>query len=578
MFMLTMVFAIITQPAHAQDASTADAQINHFVTVTDGGMVIINDTVTLSRKTDQQPAAFSSFQLGFPNDYKFNIYQVWAYEGRDPTQSLGLNLDTGLGKEGFYGVKVNFKNPVDLNAINSFRFTVVYEFSDLVMENQIDTSFSYFLAFPVYPSLTMEATSCNSTVILPSTAQYGGSSHPFNQTSSGALTLVKEPLEAFTFERGTIEFTAGASFNLLDVREVNREITLSDLDTLFVSDFYAVTTSRMSAATSIIWTFLPANASNIVAEDDIGNKLTVTTATLESAVKATITLEAPIQQFQTAYIIVAFDLPWKNHVTQNGWNDYSFKFKLFEPMDMTIRKLTVTTNLPEGSKFQSSNSAAQLNLLQGGIYSQTPVFTANNISSSQNLDVEVGYQYVIFWSSFRPTLWIGALVTIVGAVALLWQARKAAPTTREAVTTTMAIRPEELGNYVKTYEEQARLQQERETLEAQARKGKIPRRLYRVRSRTIESRLALLSRDLATLRERIRSAGPRYSGMMRQIEIAHTELQAVEADIKRTEARYRRGEISAVAYHKLLEDYYKRRDRAQTNIDGILLRLREEAG
>jgi hypothetical protein len=64
--------------------------------------------------------------------------------------------------------------------------------------------------------------------------------------------------------------------------------------------------------------------------------------------------------------------------------------------------------------------------------------------------------------------------------------------------------------------------------------------------------------------------------MMRQIEAANTELQAVEADIERTEARYKRGEISAVTYHKLLEDYLKRKDRAQTNIDGVLLRLREE--
>jgi chromosome segregation ATPase len=144
------------------------------------------------------------------------------------------------------------------------------------------------------------------------------------------------------------------------------------------------------------------------------------------------------------------------------------------------------------------------------------------------------------------------------------------------VSTTLPIRPEELRNYVKTYEEQSKLQRERESLEAQARKGKIPRRLYRVRSRTLESRLSLLSKDLATLRNKIRSAGARYSDMMRQIEVAQTELLAVEADIRRTEARYRRGEISAVTYHKLLEDYLKRKDRAQTSIDGILLRLREE--
>jgi len=570
----TMVFSIATQSTYAQDASTTDIRVNHVVTVYDGGMVIISDTVKLSKKTGQTPTAFSSFQLGFPNDFRSSIYQVWAYEGQNPEQRLAIDLDTGLGVEGFYGVRVHFANPVDLNAVNSFSFTVVYEFSDLITENIIGTSVSYNLAFPVYPSLTQEASSCNSTVVFPSTAHYASGSPAFNLTASGTPTLVKEPLEAFTFESGNMEFTVDTSFSLMDMRDVNREIALNDLNTIVVSDFYAAT-CRNSNQTSTIWTLLPANASNIIAEDGIGNKLTVASATVGNAVKATITLKAPVQQYQTAYFLVSFNLPWKNYVIQNGWSDYTFKFRLFEPMNITVRNANVTLNLPEGSLFQSSNSAVQLNLLPSGIYSKTPVFSISNISSSQDLEVEVGFKHVIFWSSFRPTLWVGALVAIVGAVAFLWQTVRAAPAA-VTVSTTLEIHPEELRNYVKTYDEITKLQRERESLETQARRGKIPRRLYRVRSRTLESRVSLLSRDLATLRERIRSAGPRYSDMMRQIEAANTELQAVEADIERTEARYKRGEISAVTYHKLLEDYLKRKDRAQTNIDGVLLRLREE--
>jgi hypothetical protein len=469
---------------------------------------------------------------------------------------------------------VNFEPSIDLNTVASYSFTVIYEFSDLLSENVAGTV-SYDLLFPVYPSLTQRAVSCNSTVVLPSTAHYTSGTHPFNETTSSILTLVKEPLEAFTFEIGGMSFTSDTSLNLLDIREVNREVTLNDLNELAVSDFYAAT-SRTSEETSTIWTLLPADASNIIAEDDIGNKLTVTSATVGNAVKATITLKAPVQQDQTAYFLVSFNLPRKDYVTQKSWSDYTFKFKLFEPMNITVGKATVTVNLPEGSEFQSSSSAVQLDLLQSGIYSRTPVFTVSNISASQNLEVEVEFKHVIFWSSFRPTLWIGALATIVGTVAFLWQVRRTTAPTTVTVSTTLPIRPEELRNYVKTYEEQSKLQRERESLEAQARKGKIPRRLYRVRSRTLESRLSLLSKDLATLRNKIRSAGARYSDMMRQIEVAQTELLAVEADIRRTEARYRRGEISAVTYHKLLEDYLKRKDRAQTSIDGILLRLREE--
>jgi len=78
------------------------------------------------------------------------------------------------------------------------------------------------------------------------------------------------------------------------------------------------------------------------------------------------------------------------------------------------------------------------------------------------------------------------------------------------------------------------------------------------------------------LREKIRGVGPRYAEMMRQIEVAETELKGAEADIRRAEVSYRRGELSAAAYRQLLEGAYRRRDRAKTNIDGALLRLREE--
>jgi len=97
-----------------------------------------------------------------------------------------------------------------------------------------------------------------------------------------------------------------------------------------------------------------------------------------------------------------------------------------------------------------------------------------------------------------------------------------------------------------------------------------------VRKRMLEGRLSTLSRDLTNLREKIRKGGPRYTDIMRQIEVAETMLEGVETDIRRVEARYRRGEISKGAYGKILEEYHRRRERAITTIDGVLLRLREE--
>jgi len=561
LLLLTMALSIANlKAAYAQgQSSSVDVKVDHQIMVHDGGLVTLSDTVTLSKTGELQ-----SFRIGFPYKYKSNIYYVLAYESQNPEKTLALNLDAGLGTPGFYGVEV------DLTQLESYSFTVVFEFSGLVTAKPPEGAI-FDLDFPVYPSLVQEASVCNTTVFLPPIVNYTSMDYSFNQTTSQTLNIVKELLNAFSNETDIISFEPIESFSLLEVNEVKRDIILDEWNKLLVSDFYTIT-NKAATNTSTFWTVLPQNSSDIEAKDELGNQLMIAQENEGGAIKATITLKTPIKHNEIAYIFVVFKLPWNDHIRENGWSDFSLSFELFEPINLTVRKLTVTIDLPEGAKFQSSNAAIQPAISQVGIYKETPIFTLSNVSSYQDLDFTVTYKHVIFWSSFRPTLWTGALVAVIAAIALLWQIRRVPV----SVPTALPIRPEELRNYVRTYEEERKILQEREILESQARKGKIPRRLYRVRSRTLESRLSVLSRDLATLREKIRVAGPRYAEMMRLIEVAETELQGVEADLRRTEIRYRRGEISAAAYHKLLEDSYRRRDRAKTNIDGVLLRLREE--
>jgi hypothetical protein len=238
-----------------------------------------------------------------------------------------------------------------------------------------------------------------------------------------------------------------------------------------------------------------------------------------------------------------------------------------------IRKLVVTLILPEGGEFILPEGAesSELSIIRKEAFQEVLTFTYYNVTSFHEFAPEIAYNYNVFWFSFRPTLWVGVAVAIIGVLALLWRApRPSAP------IPTILVKPEELKKYVSAYEEKRRSLRLLETLEEKARKGKIPRRRYKVRKRALESRLSVLSKDLTRLREKLRSASSKYADMMRQIEIAEAELEGIEVGIRRTETRYRRGEISTAAYHKLLEDYYRRRERARTTIDGIILRLKEE--
>jgi len=58
--------------------------------------------------------------------------------------------------------------------------------------------------------------------------------------------------------------------------------------------------------------------------------------------------------------------------------------------------------------------------------------------------------------------------------------------------------------------------------------------------------------------------------------LAETDLAQAEENIKTLESRLNKGEISLEVYKRSIGDYQKQRDKAESAINGILLRLREK--
>jgi chromosome segregation ATPase len=162
------------------------------------------------------------------------------------------------------------------------------------------------------------------------------------------------------------------------------------------------------------------------------------------------------------------------------------------------------------------------------------------------------------------------LVVLASVTVLFWGTKKPIST-----VPTIKVPSKDLRSFVDSYEEKMRIRSELKSLESRLRKGKIPRRRFKVRKKMLESRLSTVSRNLFSLRENIKAAGSRYANMMRQIEVAETNLESAEMDIQRVKNRYKRGEVSKGAYRKLMEEYDGRIEEAETSIDGTLLRLRE---
>jgi len=559
----------------------SDVKVNHVVQVRDGGLMIINDTVKLSGETVE----LTNYTLGFPFGYQLNLDYAFAYETSNPSTKLKLELDAGMGRIGFYGVNVVFPKAVPVSDNEPYEFTVVFVFSNTVISIQEDTTTLYNATFPAYPSLTQIASEANLTIVFPTGFNYTKSSFSsegvnFTRTVVGSkqyFNYVKSNLTEFSEQKGWfLVASAGGILKLFEASEVKRDIKLQSLEQITVSESYRIISK--ASKLSDINLRLAKGAFGVSAYDEFGaisaDKLKADVGSTSTNVS--ITFARPYDEGKEALFLVVYSLPWKNYVSTSGWSDFQVSLQLFENFDWTIRKLTVTLTLPEGATATLTSSVlpAGLNTIQNSAFTSSLTFVFQNATPYQNFPFNFTYVRAIFWESFRPTLWVSAVVIVIAAIIGAW--RFAKPTAAPMPTAITRIRAEDLRSFVDLYDEKRRLQREIESLEQQARKGKIPRRNYKVRKMTIESRLTSLSRDSKALEEKIRLAGPRYNDLMRQIEVAETELQGVEADINRTEVRYRRGEISPQAYNKLLEDAYRRRDRAKTTIDGVLLRLREE--
>jgi hypothetical protein len=576
-----------------------DIQIEHVdqvVQILNGGSVVINDTVRVSPKPGRNSVKLEKFSIGFPyelddKEISENLDYCFAYSSSHPNSRVDVALDVGLGRIGFYGIDLIFRDSITVNEGASCDFTVVFVFSNFissrratffdpeVMENVTETWFD--LNFPLYPSLTKNASVCNVTLILPTgghhlphglnisqTAYSKTSSHDFNQTSTEPheiLSHLASPIQEFADESVWLTFVPPDDFLVVDVSSIRRDITLDGWGHIAVSDLYHITNKADEDLSTMKIRLSEDVYGPPSAWDDSGD--------LNVYFKegdATITLRNALKKEETAEFTLSYGLSWKNYVSPANWRNFDLAFTFSKQYNWTIRNLAVTITLPEGARFQYSKPVDPHGVRKSGLQ-QTITLDFFNVTPFHDLDFVLTYEYVIFWASFYPTLWVGLLVTAVCVIAFLWRAAPKPPP-----VPVIPVSSETLRSFVDTYERKTSAIRELEMLEQQVRKRKIPRRRYKVRKKALEGKLSVLSKDLTDLKEELRKASSRYANMMRQIEVAETELEETEVAIRRIELRYRRREISKGTYHRLLEDYDRRKEKAETTIDGVLLRLREE--
>jgi len=544
--------------AEASNSAPIEVRIDRLIQIELDGAVVMKDSVNLSTDLGEEASPITHFTMGLPPELQNKIFYLNAY---DAEGELNTTRDVDLG--GFYGIEIRFGRTIDLTQEGPYGFTVVYIFSGLVSPN-----LGFNVSFPLYPILDYEIDLYNLTVILPARTLSTASSPAFTNTSKTIgpyphqiLNLTETSIAALMNESSWITFEHSGFpelFLLAELKQLESEIRLDPWGILEVSDSYQFTNKEETLTKMSL--FVPTNATDISVQD-VYAPLTVLDKVDQDSLKlVSFNFREALNRDDEIKLTVRYRLPLGTYIKQNSFEAFALVADFPSLMNRTADRIVLKAILPEGAKIQDASEI-------GNIY-QNEVANASRFS---NLSINLAYQYNILWSSFRPVTWSGISSALFCAMIFLLGGR--------AKPAAVAIRPvptEVLRNFVSSYEERMRIVTELRSMERQVRRGRLSRRRYRARRSSLDNRLRRIQRELTDLRSKIADAGRTYADLMQRLEVAETELETLDENIRRVEARHRRGEISAEARQRLLDEYDSRRDRAESTISQVTLQLREE--
>ena len=555
-FAMVILFSYNINTAKAQSDYTVE-QVNHKVEVMYNGYILINDTIKLNI-TGQAP---NDFLLGFP--YKYGSY-VLECTASSASGAIQVSLDESLENHvGFYAVKLSFPQGAPQE------FTVVFVLSNsLFRQDQYDASL-FTLDFPAYPGLTEQVTICKASFVLPSEVTY----------SSGTVagpTYETENLQPFTYSPATVTFSVSNNkLQLVNVDQLRREITVNEFGEIGGSDAYVITNLGRTNATVFDF-ILPPNATKPNAKDQLGRTMETPKQTDASLNRYRVNLTLQVGPRSSTRFTVEYALP-SSLLVQSAGNNFALAFPFFQNVDYYIGQASVTFASPEGARILNAPSGLTSGVygVSRSVFQETASISMQGVTRLDDVNAQIEYWYNPLWLSFRPTIWIWTLAIAGCVVVLVWRRPKGAATV-VVPSATSRLRPEVIRSFAGSYEEKMKIGLEMETLETSVQKGRIPRSRYKVRKKMLETRLNTLSGTLEDLRGKIRASGGHYVGLMLQLEVAEAEIDEAATSLKNSEASHNRGELSLEAYRKRVAEFDRRKVNAETTINGILIRLREE--
>jgi hypothetical protein len=580
---LLVVFPIVSiGVVCAQTGGYTIDQVDHQIQIMYSGHIVVLDTIHVSGQVTD------GFTIGLPFQYSADVLEGFAYDSDHRYQlNLGVPMQSDQGT--FYGAQVNF------NGNSPSVFTVAFILSNELVTESTD---SFILNYPAYPSLTSEVGQCNVNLVFP-----GGASNLIITKDDGEIytgSYTKSNLPAYTYSVGSADFMVPTgTLQLSTVTTMDHQIAIDQTGKVSAVDTYHITNDASMLSAFVL--SLPLEAQNIAVSDGVGKSLSFVTSisVTNNLILANATVSTFLAKGQTTTMIVRYELP---SATIQGSNYVLPNFQIFPRFSYYVNQATATFTPPEGATIVSPQAfeLSETSTLTRSAYQDVLTITHMGLSYVDYLTPEprilqLSYNYNPIWVSFRPTFW-AALIAVVGCIgAVIYRRRKPKEVTyaeraerletqRETTSTgkpvqakvSQHISQNDIEEFLNAYEDRKQLRNELHSMDVRAQKGKIPRRQYKVQKQAIEIRMDGISKSIERKKAKFQSHTGVYGDLVKQLDLAEEDFAEAEDNIKTLEARQSSGEISLETYKRSIGDYQKKRDKAESAINGILLRLREK--
>ncbi len=536
--------------------------VRHQIGFLGDGDLFINDTIQIEGSTN-------TFLVGFPVMFGQQLLKAVAF---DTLTKSELNVTTNVPLEdriGFYGVNVSSSQGIPQI------FTVGFILDNTLISQNAQNNSLYTVNFPAFPSLTKNADICNASILAPEGTEVIATL----EGSVNTLDYSAVNLTAFAFypAQVTLGFPS-PSLQIFNLNTVTRAIQINELGGVAVSDTYSITNQAAIDMTSFQATVV-ANATNVVAEDELGRTLAAPQVVDATQGFYNVSLTNPLSNGNSTTFTLSYSLPKSEYNVENSPDSFTFSLPVFQNVNYYVTNAKATVNLPEGASLKSEADLVNMGfVVSRSVFQEQVGLNTQGLSPFDTFSMQLSYNYDPLWASFRPTLWVWALAVVVGIIGMAWVAPKpkVAEVGVSAPSITMRFSQDELKSFVDSYDEKRKIEFEIESLEERVQKGRIPRRRYKVQKRTLETRLESISRSSNEFKEKMRAAGGQNAELVVQLEVAEAELDEIANSIRNAETLHRRGDLTLEVYRKRMEDFDRRKEKANNAISGILLRLREE--